>query len=164
MMGKSKVLEFDETLSNFSIGETELSELDSEVHSITSIRSCAESWVLENEYKGPAQSWIVTGLITSLGVSAASVLCAYGVFSTVAGSPVDNLEWARILCAFAVALPATGILFFFAAKRRSKRMLLLVQAMLLALYTASTIVGVNTIVSPTMLKQTVRQSCPHDLG
>lgn len=62
MSAKSKVLEFAHDVGDLSACETELSELDSDVRSLGSIRSCAESWILESDYKKPAQEWVKIGL------------------------------------------------------------------------------------------------------
>ncbi len=57
MGAKSKLLEFDSDL-DCSMASSELSELDSDVHSLSSLRSCAQSWIEDVEYKAPAEAWV----------------------------------------------------------------------------------------------------------
>ena len=55
MEAKNKLIEFED--SEFgSIHSSELSELDSDVHSLSSIRSCANDWVESADYKTPAEN------------------------------------------------------------------------------------------------------------
>jgi hypothetical protein len=60
MGAKEKHLEFDPSIDfdKLSIASSELSELDSDVHSLSSLKSCADSWILDAEYKKPAEGWI----------------------------------------------------------------------------------------------------------
>jgi hypothetical protein len=57
MKAKKKLLEFDSDFDG-SMHSSELSELDSDVHSLSSLKSCAESWIEEAEYKTPAEAWL----------------------------------------------------------------------------------------------------------
>jgi|LauGreSBDMM110SN_4_FD.fasta_scaffold600156_1 hypothetical protein len=47
MLAKKKLLEFDSDFDDEdgSIHSSEMSELDSDVHSLSSLKSCAESWI-----------------------------------------------------------------------------------------------------------------------
>ena len=52
MQAKKKLLEFDSDFDDEdgSIHSSELSELDSDVHSLSSLKSCAESWIEETRW------------------------------------------------------------------------------------------------------------------
>ena len=60
MAAKKKLLEFDSDFDDIdgSMHSSELSELDSDVHSLSSLRSCAQSWIEDVEYKAPAEGWV----------------------------------------------------------------------------------------------------------
>ena len=60
MAAKKKLLEFDSDFDDEdgSMHSSELSELDSDVHSLSSLKSCAASWIEDVEYKQPAEGWI----------------------------------------------------------------------------------------------------------
>ncbi len=57
MLAKKKLLEFDSDFDG-SMHSSELSELDSDVHSLSSLKSCANDWIEDQNYKTPAESWI----------------------------------------------------------------------------------------------------------
>lgn len=66
MATKHKQLEFADGLEDMSIASSELSELDSDVHSMASLKSCAESWIEDAGYKAPAEQWVKNSAVTVL--------------------------------------------------------------------------------------------------
>lgn len=48
--------ESDSDFSDLSIHSSELSDLDSDVHSLSSLMSCANSWIEDAKYPTPAES------------------------------------------------------------------------------------------------------------
>ena len=57
MAVKNKMIEFED--SDFgSIHSSELSDLDSDVNSLSSLMSCAQSWIEDAEFKTPAENML----------------------------------------------------------------------------------------------------------
>ena len=47
------------SLCNLSVSlRLQHQELDSDTHSLSSLKSCAESWIEDAEYKMPAEGWV----------------------------------------------------------------------------------------------------------
>uniref|UniRef100_A0A7S0WGP3 Transmembrane protein n=1 Tax=Chlamydomonas leiostraca TaxID=1034604 RepID=A0A7S0WGP3_9CHLO len=150
----------DSEFDDLSMSSGELSELDSDVHSLASLRSCAASWIEDQAYKLPAESTLRWAAFTGMALSAWAMYLAYNGMSLtrkVAGVILRS-EWpayAFTVCLVCAVAAALGLL---AANWRSKRLLLTSQVLLLLAYAATVYVGLNMRQLPTEVDTKLRDA------
>lgn len=134
----------DSEFDDMSLSSGELSELDSDVHSLASVRTCAYSWISKANYSMPAEATLRLASIASLVLS---VVVAYISFrGAQAVRPVLGVvrhgDWAvySLLCGLAMA--GASSLALLSANWRSRKMLLASQVVMLAMYGAVLVVTV----------------------
>ncbi|GFH22386.1 predicted protein [Haematococcus lacustris] len=67
----------DSEFDDLSISSGELSELDSDVHSLTSLRSCALSWLENSKYGRPAEACLRWAALAGLAASGIGMILSY---------------------------------------------------------------------------------------
>ncbi len=75
---------------NAPVRSGELSEFDSDVHSLASVRTCAYSWIQKSKYAMPAEAaarWAAT-----LGLALAIVVMYFGMQGILNVRPVSNWD------------------------------------------------------------------------
>lgn len=167
MAAKGKVLEFDPRLEEdkLSIASSELSELDSDTHSLKSLRSCAESWIEEAEYKKPAEGWIK---FWAPSAAFPLIFCAFqwydanATFTRISKGPLPiNIQHIlAALMALMVGVTLLAGLIYYAASVRSKRALVLGQIGMLAMYALSAAITTAIIARPFRVDLRVSDRAP----
>lgn len=163
MASKRKQVEYNDDFPEYiSIASSELSELDSDVHSLRSLRSCAESWIEDAGYKAPAEAWLKFAAPTTLAVIAFCLLQAHSVFllyDKVSGNAV-NKHWVAWSLWVALGFSVCLALLYYSASTRSKRLMLVTQVGLVAVYTVLAVMTAAMCTNPTQLdSQYVSATC-----
>ncbi|KAG2427327.1 hypothetical protein HXX76_012522 [Chlamydomonas incerta] len=160
MSKKDKHLEWpsDSDLDDLSIRSSELSDLDSDVDSLGSIISCANSWIEDARYGTPAEKTLVWTSYTALATSGYSLWLTVQAVNTtrkVVGV-LANSVWPNAAFAGAALLGACFIGLLLAVRYRSKRILLLSQAACLFLYSAFLVITCGVVFQPTVVDAKLR--------
>ncbi|GAX73758.1 hypothetical protein CEUSTIGMA_g1209.t1 [Chlamydomonas eustigma] len=135
MKAKKKLLEFDSDFDG-SMHSSELSELDSDVHSLSSLKSCAESWIEDADYKTPAEGWLKFSAPAAVAVAVYFAYQSYLMIS-ICGKVTGillNTQWPLYCIGLAVLMIIFCGTMYLAASTRSKRILLTSEIGLLVTY------------------------------
>ncbi|KAG2485413.1 hypothetical protein HYH03_015899 [Edaphochlamys debaryana] len=160
MHKKDKRVEWpdDSDLDELSIRSSELSDLDSDVDSLGSIISCADSWIEDARYGTPAEKTLSYASYISLAATGYSLFLAIqAVNSTrkVVGV-LSNSFWPMAGFTSAALLGGTFIGALLSIRYRSKRILLISQAAMLLLYSAFLVIVCGIVFAPTAVDAKLR--------
>jgi len=160
MAAKKKLIEFDSDLDDFSIASSELSELDSDVDSLSSMISCANSWIEDVQYKTPAEN---TLKYTASAAMIAAAHCVYQSFNGITTcrkvlGVVLNSTWPTGTFFAAIAMAVFAGLALLAAVRRSKRFLLASLVGCVAVYGACAALVAAMYFEPTKVDSRLKES------
>lgn len=121
---KGKRLEWNsDSDSDWSVSTNEISEMDSDVDSISSMVSCANSWIVEYEYPMPATTTVKLLTIASMLLHCYIGYTAYGAYSsaTTYWGIIQN-GWitiaAMVLSATCLSWLATAVILWRSLSRR----------------------------------------------
>ncbi|GFR42951.1 hypothetical protein Agub_g3840 [Astrephomene gubernaculifera] len=160
MSKKDKKVEWptDSELDELSIRSSELSDLDSDVDSLGSILSCANSWIDDARYGAPAEKTLVLSSYASLATAAFSMYLSMQAVNTtrkVVGVLVNSI-WPLAAFLSCVLLGGAFIGALLSVRYRSRRMLLLSQAAMLLLYSGFLVVMCGVVMRPTVVDPKLR--------
>ncbi|EFJ43390.1 hypothetical protein VOLCADRAFT_96405 [Volvox carteri f. nagariensis] len=160
MSKKSKTLEWpsDSDLDELSIRSSELSDLDSDVDSLGSIVSCANSWIEDARYATPAEKTLSFVSYLSLVTIACSLYLAMQAANSVRKvmGVLSNSVWPNAAFLCAALLGGTFIGALLATRYRSRRILLISQAAMLVLYSAFLVILCGVVLQPTAVDPKLR--------
>ncbi|GIL60729.1 hypothetical protein Vafri_15257 [Volvox africanus] len=160
MSKKDKALEWpsDSDLDELSIRSSELSDLDSDVDSLGSIISCANSWIEDARYGTPAEKSLSFVSYLALVAVACSLYLTMQAVSSVRKvmGVLSNSVWPNAAFLCAALLGATFIGTLLATRYRSRRILLISQAAMLALYSAFLVILCGVMLQPTSVDSKLR--------
>ncbi|KAG2432305.1 hypothetical protein HYH02_013027 [Chlamydomonas schloesseri] len=160
MSKKDKHLEWpsDSDLDDLSIRSSELSDLDSDVDSLASIISCANSWIEDARYGTPAEKTLTWTAYTALATSGYSLWLTVQAVNTTRKviGVLANSVWPNAAFGGAALLGASFIGLLMAVRYRSKRILLLSQAACLFLYSAFLVITCGVVFQPTVVDAKLR--------
>ncbi|GLC47117.1 hypothetical protein PLESTB_000871300 [Pleodorina starrii] len=160
MSKKSKAVEWpsDSDLDELSIRSSELSELDSDVDSLGSIVSCANSWIEDARYGTPAEKTMTTvAYLALIAIAFSLYLAMQAVTSTrkVMGV-LSNGLWPNAAFLSGALLGGTFIGVLLAARYRTRRILLISQVAMLVLYSAFLVILCGVVLQPTSVDPKLR--------
>ncbi|KAJ9527550.1 hypothetical protein QJQ45_025827, partial [Haematococcus lacustris] len=154
----------DSEFDDLSISSGELSELDSDVHSLTSLRSCALSWLENSKYGRPAEACLRWAALAGLAASGIGMILSYVAVKAGQKLPgaVKHSEWATYAFLAAVLLSSGGGLAMLACNWRSKRLLLGAQVLHTIAYGVTAFITVMLWVRPIAVDGMIYENaCKH---
>lgn len=162
MNRKNKAIEWDsDDEFNWSVASSELSDLDSDVDSISSMISCADSWIVEARYPELGQTCLKYSCVAAVAVLA-HVLWTSFTAAKVLGSSFgmpNSSSWLAIATVLLALVAAFGVVTqYYAAQRRSRKVLLGGQCLLLVVYGIAVFLAVASFYQPRQVEDKMKSS------
>mmetsp|Transcript_14150 Transcript_14150/g.38301 ORF Transcript_14150/g.38301 Transcript_14150/m.38301 type:complete len:389 (+) Transcript_14150:97-1263(+) len=140
----------DSEFDDISISSGELSDLDSDVHSMHSLRSCADSWEERAHFKRPAENCTYWVALCTLALSAWSIYVSYQAyaFTNKVFGVILQAQWPTYAVLTALGMATASGCMLAGTHFRAKRIVLASQVMSIMAYGAAVLLSVQLFLQP----------------